>query len=360
MALIYIDGFDTYQTADLLKRWTDVQLTPTIGSGGRTGQACQLGNSESISKGLPAVSAYIVGFAYKPQSFYSSSVVMCSFVGASFDQMMLCVLPTGALRASVATANHRLAGVTEINSTALYTTGGGILSADTWSYIEVRCLLSASVGEFEVRVNGVPVIETTDLSTRDTSWSDTNIYAIDIGGNTTSGGASVAYVDDVYICDTSGSVNNDFLGDVTVEAIFPQTDAVSPGSNADFTCSAAADHGALVDESATDFPDEDTTYVYSSTIGHIDSYHYPDITPVSADIKGVQVNICAKKSTTGTRTYKSVAKLAAGATTEGATAYAPSDTSYAYGCDIWEAKPGGGAWTVSDVNGAEFGVTVEA
>lgn len=38
----------------------------------------------------------------------------------------------------------------------------------------------------------------------------------------------------------------------------------------------------------------------------------------------------------------------------------PLSTSYLYYQTIYETKPGGGAWTTSDVNSSEFGVKVAA
>ena len=354
MALVYIDGFDTYQTGDILKRWTESNGSPAITSGGRTSQLLELSSGEYVYLGVSSQTTYIVGFAFKVSTLPTTISNFLAFSNTA-DQCYLALTSTGALEARRSTVASHSAGGT--SSTSLATTAGGVIAENTWYYIECRCLLSDTVGEFDARVNGVTVLETADLSIRDTSYNSTAIVSIGLGYN-----ANTAYIDDLYICDTSGSVNNTFLGDVTVEALFPQTDAVAAGTHEDFTCSTGADQGAMVDESSSDFPDEDTTYITSSTDTHRSTFNYPDLSVASADIFGVQVNICAKKSDTGTRTYTSAIR-SGGSDYDGETelskTVAPSDSAYATGVFLHEVNPDTStAWTVSGVNGAEFGVLI--
>jgi hypothetical protein len=72
---------------------------------------------------------------------------------------------------------------------------------------------------------------------------------------------------------------------------------------------------------------------------------------------GVQILPYAKKTDAGTRSIKTIARLSA-TEVDGPEQFLAS--AYGYLSDIREAKPGGGAWTISDVNSAEFGVKVFA
>jgi hypothetical protein len=84
--------------------------------------------------------------------------------------------------------------------------------------------------------------------------------------------ATSAWIDDLYVCDGSGSVNNDFLGECRVLTLLPSD---GNGSNNDFDTSAGgspADHGAMVNDTT---PNDDTDYVSSSTVDHVDSWNYP-------------------------------------------------------------------------------------
>jgi hypothetical protein len=63
----------------------------------------------------------------------------------------------------------------------------------------------------------------------------------------------------------------------------------------------------------------------------------------------------AAKTNAGVRSIASVARLSG---TEVDSSDKALSVSYAYLPDIRETKPGGGAWSISDVNSAEFGVKV--
>ena len=235
----------------------------------------------------------------------------------------------------------------------LLANGTFALAANTWYYVEFKWTLDNTSGATEVRVNGVTDPGCT-LSGVDTLYSgtDTSWNAVLIGCqfNTASW-----WCDDIYISDLSGGVNDDFLGDVTVQGRLPDGN----GTNSDFTGSDgdSTNNYLLVDEQTVDYPDDDGTYVQSSTIGHYDTYTYPALS-TTATVLAVQVGACAKKTDSGARTYKCVAKLSGGAETDGSTTHAPSEGSYSYGLEVWNEKPGGGSWSVSDVDNAEFGVTV--
>ena len=347
MALIYFDSFDTYQSADITKRWTDSSGGPTIEAGlGRTSQALNLDVSDSVYIGVPSADTYVVGFAWKATTLPTTYSKILAFANTA-DQYYLAVTSTGAIQARIGTSNAQTAGGAAF-STQKGTTAGGVVQADTWYYLECRCKVSNTVGEFEARVNGVTVLDTDDLSDQDTSYNATTITAIGLGYN-----VAESYIDDFYICDTSGSVNNTFLGDVTITALLPEGN----GTNSDFVGSDAdsTDNYLLVDDSA---PDGDTTFVQSATIGAYDTYVYPPLATTVSAVLGVQIAPCAPKTDTGTRTYTTVVKLSGGSETDGAVTQAPSFGSYAYGIEMWEEKPGTGAWSVSDVDNAEFGLKV--
>ena len=232
--------------------------------------------------------------------------------------------------------------------TVIATTGPEVFRFGVWNYIEVKVLLSDTVGTVAVKLNGETVIS--DIAgNKDTcygtysAWNQIEFAAL--SGN--------AYYDDIYVCDGSGSVNNDFLGECRVVTLLPQTDAVAAGSNADFTPSAGTDHGALVDEAA---PNDDTDYIASSTVNHVDSWHYPAL-GYTGTIKGVQMSLSAKKTDSGTRAIAAVTRPASTNRVHGTDHYIA--TNYAYWRSIWELNPeDSAAWEVADVDGAEFGVKV--
>jgi len=226
-----------------------------------------------------------------------------------------------------------------------------VWNSEIWYYLEVKWTIANSGGNVQVRINGATIIDYTG----DTQYQSAATWTtFSVGGIATTSAGS--YCDDLYICDQSGGVNDDFLGYVTVEALLPQTDAVAPGSNASWTCGTGSDHGALVDEKPPYTADDTNDYVYTATLNAYDTWEYPSLTAATATIYAVQVATCAKKTDTGAATYVNVARPAS-TNRDGGVTHSPSDSSYNYGIQVWDANPEDSQpWEVADVNGCEFGV----
>ena len=108
-----------------------------------------------------------------------------------------------------------------------------------------------------------------------------------------------------------------------------------------------------MDEAA---PNDDTDYLASSTVGHVDSWHYPAL-GYTGTIKGVQMSNYAKKTDSGTRAIVAVTRPASTNRPHATDLYI--GTTYAYWRSLWEQNPeDSAAWEVADVDGAEFGVKV--
>ncbi len=84
-------------------------------------------------------------------------------------------------------------------------------SGGTWKYVEVKVKVHASAGTVDVQVNGASVLS---LSGLDTDNGGSKVECEFFRLLQLSGGG----YDDVYLCDTAGSIRNDFLGDIVVEA----------------------------------------------------------------------------------------------------------------------------------------------
>lgn len=167
-----------------------------------------------------------------------------------------------------------------------------------------------------------------------------------------SSGGNGFYICDFIIYDDQGSVNNTApLGDIRVESTFPSGNGNSSqfvGSDSNST-----DNYLLVDE--TPF-NSDTDYVESANIGDKDTYAFANVTPTAGNVLAVQARLIAKKTDAGTREIKPVYRLS---TTEVDGTVYPLNGSYEINFkDVQETKPGGGAWSITDVNNAEFGVKV--
>jgi len=331
MALLFMDGFDHYASGDGTEKWVaaggGIQTTyKRTGAGASSTGAYQISLPASGSTAIFGMGLYIISGAMEIRFCYGA---------VNSGQCSIKVTSLGAIEAYRGNNGDTLLG----------TTAAGVVRFSAWGYLEAKFVLSQTVGTVTVKYNGATVLSLSGLDTcalAGVAWDTFYTYT-----------SSQGYMDDLYVCDGSGSQNNDLLGECRVVTLLPQTDAVAAGSNADFTPSTSTDHGALVDEAA---PNDDTDYLSSSTLNHVDSWEYPAL-GYTGTIKGVQMNLSARKTDSGTRAIAAVTKPASTNRVHGTNHYI--GTSYAYWLSIWELNPeDSAAWEVADVDGAEFGVKV--
>jgi hypothetical protein len=89
-----------------------------------------------------------------------------------------------------------------------------------FNYFEIKATIHDTTGSIELRINGVPALNLVNQDTRNAGTGVVN--AIRIGGTNSFG--PIWAMDDLYICNTSGSTNNDFLGDIRVDTLYPNAD----------------------------------------------------------------------------------------------------------------------------------------
>lgn len=221
---------------------------------------------------------------------------------------------------------------------------------DRWYYIETKVTIDNTNGAFEMIINGETVIDISGIDTDNTGIS--TIGTIRIGSLSTNNGR---FFTDLYVADLSGPApGNDYLGDIHVDAKFPNAD----GFENDWTPLNGGDNYVEVDDTA---PDEDTTYNFAGTVDDIDVYEFEDL-PISPEaIISVQVNITATKATSGPNrqindVIRSGSNLYAGA---GSVNFMALPLGYAELYSIHDTDPRtGGQWTEANLNNAQFGVRI--
>jgi len=164
------------------------------------------------------------------------------------------------------------------------------------------------------------------------------------------GGAGTGhFYDDFYVCDATGSVNNNFLGDRRVITIFPNADT----ADEDFALSTGSDSFALLDDNGLD---DDTTYVESATVTDRDLFDFESIGSL-ANINGIQHTAIARKTDVTNFDMDLVTK--SGGTTDVAASQTVGSTSYDSFFRIQEEDPDTtDPWTGSGVDAAQFGFDV--
>ena len=342
MALVFCDGFDHYVESDLNKKWNVVVSSNlTITTGGRYGSNRSLQNltnaTQQVIKFVPSYPTYIVGFAMKTDSF-TTPMSLVEFRDQSTVQCKLTwneIGSGGYLRAYTA-------GSTDRGNCSSFITYNGV-----WRYFEIEVTIHNSAGAIEVRENGVTMLSLSGIDTQATG--NAIIDRVAFGGAPAISYTNMSY-DDFYLCDDQGSVSNTFLGDIRVQSIFPS----GAGATTQMTPSAGSNY-ACVDETT---PNGDTDYVSETTAGEKDTYAFGNLTPTSGTIKGVQILINARKDDAGSRSIAPVYRPSS--TDYDGTTKSVSD-SYTYLSEITEVSPAtSSAWTIAEINGAEFGVTLKA
>jgi len=239
------------------------------------------------------------------------------------------------LRVDVAgSLSLRLGNGTLLGTAAIPSTG--------WAYIEISATINSTTGRVIVRVNGVVAIDYTG----NTKSGGTNTTLDMIGF---SGGYSGHGLDDLYVCDTTGTTNNAFLGDVRVQMLLP----TGAGSSTQLTPTGSVNNYANVSE----VPDNTATYNSGSTVGNRDTYVMTDLSAATGPIYGMQNSIVAWKTDAGIGAMKTAMKVGAGVYYD--TTISLGTSASAYLSPIRETNPAtSAAWTLADINSAELGAEV--
>lgn len=332
MALLFIDGFDHYATADIPKKWSAYDQATISAIGRRGSGALNTGTGASSGATLTLSNTYstlILGAALKFSSFTGTHIPL-QFTDGGVGQVYLEVSSDGVL------AVYR-------SGTKLGQSLPGVVRIDSWFYLEMKVVINDTTGAVEVRVNGSTVVALTNVDTQATA----NAYATAIRfyGNLS---APSVTVDDLYLLDTSGTVNNDFLGDCRVDAYLPTVD----GAVQAWTPTPAGTHYTTVDETTPNATD----YVSSATVGNKELFGVPDMVNTPLSIFGVQLASFAWKTDAGFREIKNLVRISA--VDYPSSALSITETS-AYKLKVWDQNPATStAWTDTSVNAAEWGVEV--
>jgi hypothetical protein len=330
--LTLMEGFDHEDLTTLqTKGWAQVVGSGNVAAivtGRITGSAWQVtGNFNFLSsliKSLPsAQTTTIFGFAVYIPSVATSDVFT---IGGG------CTIEINSTAVRLKNAAGTVVG-----------TGSTVLSIPGWHYIEGKIVAAGASGTGEVHLNGAAEIAAV---TSNFGSSHTNVQILSLRTNW---GFTGPTWDDVYVCDGTGSLNNNFLGDCHVETVFPNGD----GAHSDWTPSSGTSHAAMVDEVS---PDGDTTYNGSATVNAIDTYTMNDLAVIGGTVFGLQVVPTVRKDDPTLRQVAAVVRRG-GADYVGTTR--TLSTSYAPLPELRETDPStSAAWTVSGVNAAEFGTKV--
>jgi hypothetical protein len=343
MTILFIDSFDHYSR--ILDKWSFVN--PSVGpfntniTGGRHSSGCLefTSNKHSIGRTIIPRKEIIAGFALKLVILGGGDDNIIRFLNDDTEQVSLEID----------------AGTGEL----LFKRGGTLLERSSkrmrtgvWYYIETKVNIDNSSGSYEVRVNNETWLSATGVDTQVDTLDEIDEIRL---GSVNNDGLDNALLDDFYISDTSGVLNNDFLGDISISALFPSGNGfVNQLTGSDGN---SVDNYLLVNENP---PDSGISYVTSSTSGETDLYEVEDLPSApsgESGIFGIQVSALSQKTTAGLRIAHNVIRTS-GINYDGVDYY-PSLDGYDFYYDAWQEHPyTAGVWTLDAINNIQIGTSV--
>ena len=349
MALLFIDGFDHYDPQALddfgepwLARGKAAYLSP---------QATRVQGRRPSSFALRLPEGSGGGYVKNLDSTKTSLIIGASIRVVPYENTY-----TEPSLLGVRDANAQVAHLVKIGEDGrlklyrwqygyeqLITTSVTTAPARGWHYIELQVTQGISNGVLSVRINGVLAIQ---MTAQNTIQGGGQLLTAFLGAIPGQSCPLTLDVDDFYIADTTGTINNTFLGDVRVDALQAQAD----GSLSQWTVTPS---GTAAWEAVSD--EDETTHISAPSVGLRQSFDVEPL-PVMATpaVFGVQLTMLARKTDAGLGKLKGL--VVSGAQT----AVSPEvilQEQQAWQCALFERNPNGNVqWTEAAFNAAEFGV----
>jgi len=343
MALLWIEGFESFGVTNgnapvgLKQKYDNATDDSSIGSvqAGRTsGHSLRMiGGGTILGKTISTgTSTLIVGFGFYIDAFSSNAngQIFQFWDGAS-EQGAL-ELQTSGLWKYYRRNN---------STTALGTSSGIAITTATWFYVELKVTFHSSAGTVDIWVNGTSVLSLTGQNTSNSG----NAQATTVVWEGSLGGSDHTTFDDIYVLDTTGSLNNAVLGAQVVKMIVPASDA---GTNA-YTPDSGTNHW----DRLTENPQDTTTYLSDDTTGHRELFGMGSL--AIGSVLGLQVNLVAAVTDNTVYSIKHSSHTSGGTDTDQA-AVTTGDANYQTVSNVMQTNPQTSAqWAVSEVNAAQFG-----
>lgn len=334
MALLFVDGFSHYATANLPLKYpvspncaapygTIVDTFPRR-TGGKSFAPTGAAFNGGLHRALGSLKQTLaVGIAFRASAL-GSNYPLIQLSSGGTAQCCLCIEANGSVTVRRPDGSGTILGQ---SSPALITSG-------VWYYLEFKALVE-NAGSYEAWLNGTSILSGSG-DTQNASGSGADIVHVfsPFSGN----GDRLT---DLYIDDSANH------GDCRIETIMPS----AAGSHAQFTPSAGENYANVDDP---DSIDDDTSYNASNTAGQHDSFAMQDISLITGSvIKGVQLSLTMRKDDAGNRTVTPIF-VADDVDYPNADPVIVAD-EYRLWRWIYEEHPDTTAWTRDNVNAIEAG-----
>lgn len=354
MTMCLVDGFDHADGVDVWSSFSAIYNTTTKRTGTRSAENAGAGGP-TVYRALGA-SEIDDGVTMGIACYQASSGSLGGFLGGVSGGKIV-IMEDTVVHLSVQFRNDtRTIEVwrgTSASGTRLAFTDTNIWTHDTWHYLELGCKIHDTTGSYDARLNGVTVLSATNVDTRNGGTSGV-VNRMGFRGNEDSGSGQTILFDDAYLLNEQGSAPwNTFLGDTRCFPLYPNGNgnySQLVGSDGNST-----DNYLLVDEAGTP---SSADYVGSATTGQKDTYTFENMPVSVGTIRAVETRMYAAKNETGTKQMRPLIRRS-GTDANGAD-HVLAENSYATYRDLFEQDPhaGPGTWTITNVDGSEFGAEV--
>jgi hypothetical protein len=355
MALLWIDGFEKYGNSGASVLPADIlswKYAAAFGDycnvvAGRNGGKCLRVDSTSTYVATPDLgpsgNTLIVGMAFKMENLNNNQWIMDLRDPTNRGE----TVGYGQFTVKIASVNSANEVRIYRGNTALATSNGLDLQAETWYYIEVKVYAHNSSGTCNVRIAEGDGVTTEVISFSGDTLHRTLPYSRVMWHIVSS---ELLRIDDFYVCDGSGSVCNDFLGNSRVETLSPTSDILT-----DWTSTTEATLWENIEEDR-----QDARAIYDTTSGNQALFEITDTTANASSeiVRGVMV-CCDSQTANNFLSYaKCITQNGSGGSVQDTGNFLPgTDEPLAYSV-IMENDPDGNSWTPSTVNDLRIGVEV--
>lgn len=229
MTALYMDGFDHYGTgptgnANMLDgAWA--QITgggPGIPSWGvRTGLAAFQGSLTGSPNRI------VVPGGPKTRIFLSFGYSVANLPSGNLANRIVSFCSSGnTIFATLWCQADGSITLTDSSGTTLGTTSGPIIVPHNWHFLEMD--MNSTGGDFTLRVDDASAGNTPAMTVSGVTFTSSTVGQLQFVW-TPSGASSDAWIDDLFLRDTAGSLNNSWLGDRRVATLLVDGDTTTAG-----------------------------------------------------------------------------------------------------------------------------------
>jgi hypothetical protein len=218
-------------------------------------------------------------------------------------------------------------------------TSGPVMITNAWRHIEIKVVFDAAAGSFEVRLEGVTVLNVSGVrTTSNVSGATATCSQVAFASPPTF--QVQTYIKDFIVWDGTGGSNNSFFGSCQVYKIIPDGDV-----SLNWTPSTGTTGYNLINETT---PDDDSGYISAPVpLPSPAQFSLSDLPANVTTVRGVMTVHRSRKTDGGDGNIQT--SVISGANTGNGTDRTIT-TAYTYWTDMFDLDPGGGAWTKALVN----------